>query len=140
MTLQYAIDGKAVSERIFLDRSRCHFGGSRAWFRCPRCYGRVAVLFLRGQRFACRHCQRVAYASQSEDACARSWRKQSRIEARLGEHWQRPKGMHRCTHERLIGQLTECEERRDVALYERLGALIRRYPGLSDDPLPVGSV
>jgi hypothetical protein len=124
--LRYNADGVAIIERVTLEKTPCHFGGARTWFRCPRCASRVAVLYMRGARFACRSCQRVAYASQSEDACGRVWRKQSKIEARLGEHWQRPKGMHRRTHERLMQRVFECEGVRDRALHafvERMGEL-----------------
>jgi hypothetical protein len=124
VTLHYAIRGEVVTESIPLDRTACHFGGARPWFRCPRCLGRVALLYMQGGRFACRTCQRVAYSSQSEDACVRSWRRQSCIEARLGKDWQRPKGMHRKTHERLMQAILDCDEVRDRALYDfarRLG-------------------
>lgn len=116
VTLQYSCDGNATTQRIVLDRTRCHFGGSRSWFVCPRCSARVAVLYLRGGRFACRRCQRVSYASQSEDHCARTWRKQARLEARLGKHWRRPKGMHRATHERLLDVIMACEDARYASL------------------------
>lgn len=118
VTLDYAINGVATIEHIELDRTACNYGGSRPWFRCPRCICRVALLYMRGGRFACRHCQQVAYASQSEDACARSWRRQSRLEARLATCWQRPKGMHHATRERLVQAILECEEVRDQALYD----------------------
>lgn len=124
--LRYAADGVAITERVTLAKTPCHFGGSRTWFRCPRCAARVAVLYMSGARFACRHCQHVAYASQSEDPIGRGWRKQSRIEARLGEHWRRPKGMHRSTHERLMQTIFDCAEDRErtlAAFVERMGML-----------------
>lgn len=65
----------------------------------------------------------------------RAWRKQAKIERRLGEDWRRPKGVHHRTHERLLEQIAECEEKRDLALAGRLGTLLARYPYLRDDPL-----
>lgn len=118
VTLDYIADGAPIVERVPLDRTPCRFGGSRAWFRCPRCGERVALLYMRGTRFACRHCQRVSYASQSEDAVGRTWRKQAQAEAHLGEGWARPKGMHRSTHARLMRVITDCEAVRDHALFE----------------------
>lgn len=94
----------------------CPLGGTRPWFRCPNCGRRVGLLYLRHRRFACRHCQEVAYASQSEDELDRMWRKQSKIEARLREGWRRPKGMRQATFTRLIKAAITCEERRDEAL------------------------
>jgi hypothetical protein len=112
-----AIDGKNADHRLTLDSTPCHFGGARAWFRCPQCFRRSLVLYLRGGApFRCRHCARVSYTSQSEDAMARTWRKQRKLEARLGEHGARPKGMHWRTFERLHDAIQECEERRDLEL------------------------
>ena len=79
-----------ASQRISIERTPCNFGKTRPWFVCPRCNRRSGVLFLRWGRFACRHCQRVAYASQSSDAMGRAWLKQAKIEARLGDDWTRP--------------------------------------------------
>ncbi len=53
---------------IALTQTPCHFGGQRRWFVCPRCGNRMAVLYMRHGRFACRHCQQIAYQSQSGDA------------------------------------------------------------------------
>jgi hypothetical protein len=99
---------------------------------------RVAVLFLRAGRFACRQCQRIAYASQSDDAMGRAWRKQATIEAVLGPNWTQPKGMHHATRERLLAVIWDCEERRDVALAQSLSAMMGRHPALRSNPLLSG--
>jgi hypothetical protein len=104
-----------IDDRVALIYKRCNFGGARPWFQCPRCTRQVAQLYMRAGRFACRHCQRVAYSSQSEDVMARMWRKQHRIETSIGDDWQRPKGMRRSTYERLIDRLADCEERKEAA-------------------------
>lgn len=115
-TLKVSGNQQTVNSPIALESVPCRFGGRRLWFACPCCGRRVALLYLRWGRFACRACQRVAYASQSEDEIGRMWRKQSRLEARLGEHWTRPKGMRWRTYERLFRAVMECEQRRDEAL------------------------
>lgn len=104
-----------IDERVALIYKPCNFGGARPWFQCPRCARQVAVLYMRSGRMACRHCQRVAYSSQSEDVMARTWREQRRIEDRLGDDWQRPKGMRQCTYGRLMDRLASCEQRREEA-------------------------
>ncbi|MDT3677874.1 MAG: hypothetical protein ROZ64_03435 [Burkholderiaceae bacterium] len=126
LSLSYTLNGAPVHQRIAIQRTPCNYGGSRPWFACPRCARRVGVLYLRSG-FACRRCSRVAYASQSEDALGRIWRKQRRAEARLGERWKRPKGMHETTHQRLMAVILECEQRRDAALYD---FALRHFPGL----------
>ena len=65
--------------------------------------------------FACRHCQRIAYASQSDDAMGRAWRKQAKIEEKPGPNWTRPKGMHDATRERPRHTASDREQRRDAA-------------------------
>lgn len=116
ITLDYSVNGAPITEHINITRTACAYGGSRPWFNCPMCWGRIAVLYLRQSRFACRKCQRLVYASQSEDQLGRTWRKQQKLEARLGENWRRPKGMHRKTRERILEAIWACEMVRDDAL------------------------
>lgn len=116
VTLTYCVDERTVDERISLVETPCHFGGSRPWFQCPRCAKRVAKLFLRGSRFACRACSYVVYASQSDDACGRAWRRQTKLEGRLGPNWTRPKGMHRKTRTTLLEAIWACEMVREDAI------------------------
>lgn len=129
VSLDYTItqDGEArsINDRVSLIYKPCNFGGARPWFGCPRCACRVAVLYLRAGRFACRHCQRVAYSSQSDDVMASMWRKQRRIEATIGENWQRPKGMRHRTFERLLDRLANYERRREEALLEFTNQLMK---------------
>lgn len=59
--------------KIPLVTTSCNLGGKRYWFQCPwyqngiYCGRRVAVLYLGGQRFACRHCYELSYASKNEN-------------------------------------------------------------------------
>ena len=135
VTLDYSIDGKDCSQRVRLSHSVCRYGGERPWFICPIRGERVAVLYLRAGRFACRQCQRLAYASQSDDAIGRGWRRQQKIEAQLGANWNRPKGMHRTTYERLLSIIWDCEETREAALSRFLAGMLDRYPSLRTDPV-----
>jgi hypothetical protein len=118
--LSYTANGEARTHSIVVARTPCHFGGSRPWFRCPACGCRVAVLYHRQGRFGCRRCQRIAYLSQSDDAMDRAWRKQRKVEARLGPDWAKPKGMHATTYKRLFAVIMDCEEQREIALFARL--------------------
>ena len=138
MTLSYQVDGEAVSCLVDIVKTECGFGGARPWFSCPRCARRVARLYMRAKYFACRHCQRLSYASQADDACGRTWRKQRRIEARLDENGQRPKHMHWRTYQRLLRGIIDCEEQREqwlagavARLMGGLEHLSKRFPGLS---------
>ena len=128
LTLAYSMNDKPMRQHVPILTTGCTYGGVRYWFGCPRCGGRVAILYLRTLGFGCRKCCRIAYASQSEDVIGRTWRKQHKAEAKLADNWQRPKGMHEATHERLVNIIIECEERKDVALaafMHRMGWAIR---------------
>jgi len=95
---------------VWLNWTPCHFGGKRPWFLCPaaNCNRRVAILYSGGV-FACRHCYQLAYSSQRETYYDRVARQADKIRKRLGweqgimnpKGWQKPKGMHWRTFERL---------------------------------------
>ena len=83
-------DWEDVAETVRIVRVACRFGGARPYFVCPgvvngvACGRRVAKLHLSGRYFLCRHCYRLAYASQSEDAWDRALRRANKIRQRLG--------------------------------------------------------
>lgn len=126
--LNFNSNGEPIHQELQTVRTPCHFGGSRPWWQCPRCRRRVGVLYLRNSSFMCRRCGRVAYASQTEDEMGRAWRKQRKAERQLGENWQRPKGMHRRTFEKLINFILDCEEQRDAALVRYM---VKRFPAFA---------
>lgn len=130
--LTYSLNGEPKVQRVPILRTACNYGGSRPWFTCPHCAARVALIYLRRGGFYCRQCAQVAYYSQSEDELDRSWRRQRKAEAKLGEYWARPKYMHRKTRERLMATIWQCEEMRDRALavfMERYGWLLGGMDG-----------
>lgn len=104
------------SNTFLIDWTACHYGGHRAWWRCPvaGCGRRVAVLYSGRGVYACRHCLGLAYCSQRETPTDLAARRANKIRARLG--WDRgilnmpggrPKGMHRRTYLRLVIEHTE---------------------------------
>ncbi len=133
VALDYSIDGKPAGQTVRMEHTACSYGGTRPWFLCPIRGERVAVLYLRAGRFACRHCQGLAYASQSGDAIDGAWRRQRKAEAKLDANRLRPKGMHQTTHTRLLSVIWECEQRRELALTGYLATLARRHPFLVPD-------
>jgi len=117
-----------VAENVRIVRVECHLGGTRPFFVCPgvvngiACRRRVAKLHGPGRYFLCRHCYRLAHASQSEDALDRARRRASKIRLRLGENLgapapfpQKPKGMWWRTYRRLREQAVDAEIRADEA-------------------------
>ena len=111
-----------VEETINIVRVSCRFGGTRPYFLCPGvvngvpCGRRVAKLHMRKRYFLCRHCYRLAYASQSEGSWDRALRRSNKIRHRLGgepgsvkSFPRRPKGMRRQTYERLRDKSIDAE-------------------------------
>lgn len=139
LTLEYTATvgdvRRKVTERLALQSTPCAYGGARPWFECPCCARRVAMLYLRGGRFACRPCKRVAYSSQSEDALDRLWRRQFKLERRLAPDWKRPKGMRAKTHDRLLDELISCETKRENVFAE----LVLRLIGIGSSATTGGS-
>jgi len=89
----------------------------------------VTKLYGAGRYFLCRHCYRLAYASQREDRYDRALRRADKIRVRLGGKpgtaWvfpDRPKGMHHQTYERLQSAALNDE----ILADERLGILVAR--------------
>ena len=104
-------DWQPMDYPVLLNWTDCTLGGRRAWLLCPArgCGRRVALLYIGGSGiFACRHCYKLAYASQRETGDDRAARRADRIRDRLG--WEagilngvgdKPKGMHWRTFDRL---------------------------------------
>jgi hypothetical protein len=117
-----------VTERIVIIRVPCRFGGARTYFICPgfvnriACGRRVAKVHFAGRYFLCRHCSRLAYCSQREDALARKLRRASKMWQRLGGDPEitatfppKPKGMWWRKYERLCEKAAEAETLADEA-------------------------
>lgn len=116
-----------VEEHVWFDRTPCNYGGERLWFLCPHCGKRVAVLYGAGIRFLCRHCYALPFGSQNETYIDRMMRKARKIRRRLGASeslvepiWQKPKGMHRRTFERLLRAEREANWASTLAMHEQL--------------------
>lgn len=109
-TRSHGDDWRDMNYPVGLDRTACHLGGERTWFRCPArgCGRRVAILYG-GEVFACRHCYQLAYPSQRENPMSRSMRRVEKLRDRLDcddeGYLVRPKGMHHKTFDRLLTEI-----------------------------------
>jgi hypothetical protein len=76
---------RPVEAPVPLEWTRCNYGGSRVWLRCPLrgCGRRVAILYL-GDLPACRRCHNLAYYSQREKAYLRAMTRAQAIRRKLG--------------------------------------------------------
>ncbi len=115
-------DWEDVEETVRIVRVPCRFGGTRPYFICPGvvngipCGRRVVKLHGPERCFLCRHCYRLAHASQSEGTWDRALRRANRIRMRLGGEPgmaapfpPRPKGMWRRTYERFREEAFDVE-------------------------------
>ena len=134
-----------VAETVRIVRVPCRFGGERPYFICPgvvngiACRRRLVKVYVLGRYFLCRHCYRLAHASQSEGTWDRTLRRANKIRQRLGGEPgmaapipDRPKGMWRRTYERLIEQAYEAELLAEEAFF----LCCERLLGRNDNPKP----
>jgi len=121
-------DWESIEQKIWFDRTPCHYGGYQKWFICPECDSRVAVLYGAEKLFLCRNCYRLPYASQGEDYLSRISRKHDKISDKLDadeytvmdDLWK-PKGMHWRTFYRLKMAEIAADERCTSAFLGRFG-------------------
>lgn len=125
-----------------LDRVRSGFGGSRAFWLCPRCNQRARYLYFKDHSFLCRQCAGLNYRSQQRTRdCLNHYRDGMKL-AREKLSWEppdwltpldfphvapdRPRYMHKATYQRHLTRFRRYQAayRRD-SLREML-AILRR--------------
>jgi hypothetical protein len=119
----YGEEWQDVKERVYLDWTRCNYGGRRPWFLCPLCGRRVGILAAAGKLFLCRHCYRLKYWSQLETDLDRTNRKVTNLKNRLNR-----KGLHQKTRDRLQCKLLEAEMLADELFCLKAAKWLMRHP------------
>jgi len=110
-----------ASQTITTTTTPCHYGGARPWFCCPACHDRAAVLYMRSGRFACRHCQRISYSSQSGSAIDRICNRFHKLDAVVMAG--KPKWQRWATRDRLLARYDKADEQFNAVLGGRLKAM-----------------
>ena len=122
-------DWQDVHCPAYLERTPCTYGGTRAWWLCPTCGKRCAILYI-GKTPACRHCYRLAYRSERETTSDRATRQVNKLRDRLD--WEpgflngngpKPKGMHWRTFYRLRAQHDAYMQQTLAGVAQMLGRL-----------------
>lgn len=132
-------DWESLDYPVKLQTTLCNYGGVRYWFTCPAvgCGRRIAVLYLGGKVFACRHCYQFAYRCQRETADDRASRRANKIRGKL--NWQpgilnlpgcKPKGMHWKTYYRLLAKHNDYSNRALIGMAEKLGIINNRFSAI----------
>jgi hypothetical protein len=131
-----------VTDAIPIVHLPCRFGGSRAYFICPGprgtdCGRRITKLHLSNRYFLCRHCAKLAYASQFETSWQRALRRANKLKRRLGMGVElaeplaeRPKGMWVRTYGCLLNEILQAEILADEAQANRFQRFLAQ---LEDD-------
>lgn len=117
-------------ERVTIERTPCHFGGSRPWFVCPspNCGRRCRKLYrLAEERWLCRVCSGARYRSQRQHAPERCLARARKLRERLGGPRigplpVKPPNMHWDTYDR---RLREIRARESVGIMMVVGAADR---------------
>jgi len=132
ITVTYRIAAPGITDaervvRIGLTYTKPGYGGRQAWFVCPACSRRRAIVYLRDE-FRCRDCHGLAYQSQRWGKVERLVQKTERIGKRLdgisvaGEFIpMRPKWMQERTYERVLENYRGAESSSREAIVARLG-------------------
>lgn len=76
-----------ISETITLVTTPCNFGGNRKWFKCPKCFQKVLVLYG-SKLFQCRKCQGLVHPSVNESKLDRACRAVERYQSILSPDMQ----------------------------------------------------
>lgn len=139
----YGNEWESLDYPVRLQTTPCNYGGVRYWFSCPasNCGRRVAVLYLGGKIFACRHCYQLAYQSQRETVGNRANRKANKIKQKLS--WQqgiayapggKPKGMHWKTYWRLYSKHDRYVHLAYEGMMAQLGIVEKRLMAMRRKP------
>ena len=132
-------DWEPITQPIPITHIDCNYGHKRPYFRCPgvvngrHCGRRVGKLFSGGKYFLCRHCYRIAYASQSEARYDRMLRRANKLRMALGgepgtAHWiaPKPKGMWLRTYQRQRSEIEWCEYQANLLFLSKYRNILNR--------------
>ncbi len=115
-----------INDPIHIDYTNCNYGGNRAWFICPSCGRRCAILYG-GKYYRCRKCYDLRYSTQNMDSLSRALDKITKIKNRIFDSSLgiplKPKGMHWKTYNRLIEEYNMANAYGWFSLSERIGKI-----------------
>lgn len=136
--LDYSVNGEAVSQPLYFERVANNYGGTRAFFLCPGCGGRVRFLYCRWGRFRCRECASLNYDSQqaTKDEFQPYDRLKRLLRTKLGVKNTpvpldivgfippKPKGMRWATYNRLCAEVRRLEDEYRATFIGRAKAVL----------------
>lgn len=149
---RYSLAGREVVELSYpgsrwratleLSRVRSGFGGTRAFWLCPRCGRRARFLYFQGQDFQCRECAQLNYRSQQrtksslnhyEDGLRLAvdklqWRPPIDVVPMDFPHVTpgRPRYMHQTTYRRYLARYRRYQKQYQRASLREMLSILRR--------------
>lgn len=125
-----------------LTRTPSGFGGSSAFWLCPRCGRRVRYLYFKDMGFSCRACCKLNYHCQQRTHDSINYARDGLKLAREKLRWEppfpvvpadfpyvvpdRPKGMHIRTYYRYLARYRRYQNRYKQAARREMLAILRR--------------
>ncbi len=125
-----------------LERVPSGFGGSRAFWVCPRCWKRARYLYFAGRDFVCRECAGLNYRSQQRTKDSINHVRDGLRMAQEKLRWDppfpvapmdfphvvpdRPRYMHRATYYRLLVRFGRYQEKYHRDSLREMLAILRR--------------
>ena len=117
MKLNFKCNGVSTEQIIAFEETPCHYGGSRKWLQCPKCFARVAIVYLRWEKFLCRRCTRLPYKSTLQSRYDHDIDKKHTLgreifeDYRNGDGWRKKKGMHQKTFDKKLTDYRKLERK-----------------------------
>lgn len=130
-------------DTLELTRTTNHFGGSRAYWLCPRCGRRARYLYFRGQELKCRECAKLNYRCQQRTKDSTNYARDGLklVQEKLG--WDppfdfyhaifpyvtpdKPKGMHWATYNRYLARYKRYQEKYQQDSMREMLAILRPF-------------
>lgn len=141
-TVELSYPERPWSTSLELTRTPSGFGGSCAFWLCPRCGRRVRYLYFKGRGFVCRECAKLNYQSQQRTKSSNNHFRDGMRLATEKLHWaplidvvpadfpymtpDRPKGMHRRTYYRYLARYRRYQKKYRRDTLRALLAILRR--------------
>lgn len=130
-------------QTLELSRTPSGFGGSCAFWLCPRCGKRARFLYFKGRGFVCRGCARLNYRCQQRTKDSINHVRDGLKLARERLGWvppfeicpaefpyvtpDRPKGMHETTYHRYLARYRRYQEKYQRESMREMLAILRPF-------------
>lgn len=130
-------------QTLELSRTPSGFGGSCAYWLCPRCGKRARYLYFKNRGFLCRRCAKLNYRCQQRTKDSANYAQDGLKLARERLGWEptfdfypaifpyvvpdKPKGMHTATYHRYLARYRRYQEKYQRESMREMLAILRPF-------------